>query len=302
MKSLIGSMLVVLTLGMHAQMYTSFTPSGDEVMHHQTAEVSAKSGVILRSEPSTRAASLGKIKHGETVSVFQSDRFPEETIEGHTARWVKVCHKGKCGYVFSGFITTPRTYAVHFPEVEPQLNTAENQVVAVCFSQEHGYYTLLIEASALSSTEGWNRARCRELGVLFVVEGVKSVGRIHEAWFGSCEILPGELADLAGQALTASGSTELRNGTLTLANYKLMRWNSEAHLELEVLARAADLALGYSGIPELRWFGDLDGDGKADLIMQFETERGMVNTLMLSGLAEYPEPYRCVALSNSEIL
>lgn len=65
---------------------------------------SAKSGLVVRSEPSTGSKKLGLIPYrGEVTVLGQGDN--EEKIAGKTGRWARIEHEGTEAWVFGGFLT-----------------------------------------------------------------------------------------------------------------------------------------------------------------------------------------------------
>ena len=69
------------------------------------ALVSAPSGLVLRSEPTTTSSKLEVLPFGTAVEVVQMDG-PRETIGGKTAPWYKIKHGEQEGWVFSAFLAT----------------------------------------------------------------------------------------------------------------------------------------------------------------------------------------------------
>ncbi|MEQ9365810.1 MAG: SH3 domain-containing protein [Leptospirales bacterium] len=65
---------------------------------------SAKSGLIVRSAPSTGSEKLGLIPYRGEVTVLDQGE-SEETIAGKTGRWAKIDHNGQEAWVFGGFLT-----------------------------------------------------------------------------------------------------------------------------------------------------------------------------------------------------
>ncbi|MCR9144207.1 MAG: SH3 domain-containing protein [bacterium] len=65
---------------------------------------SAKSGLIVRSAPSTGSEKLGLIPYRGEVTVLEQGE-NEETIAGKTGRWALIDHNGQDGWVFGGFLT-----------------------------------------------------------------------------------------------------------------------------------------------------------------------------------------------------
>lgn len=67
--------------------------------------VTARSGVVLRAEPSVQSARLAAIPWGmEIPADANTDEMPYDTIEGKEGYWHRVCYAGKTGYVFGGFL------------------------------------------------------------------------------------------------------------------------------------------------------------------------------------------------------
>ncbi len=65
---------------------------------------SAKSGLVVRSAPSTGSEKLGLIPYrGEVTVLDQGEN--EETIAGKTGRWAMIDYDGQDAWVFGGFLT-----------------------------------------------------------------------------------------------------------------------------------------------------------------------------------------------------
>ena len=91
------------TAALSAQSFCDCAPE-DDPAHRRWYDVSAPSGLILRSGPSRTARKLDAIPFGEQVLGCHTTDV-EETIEGKTSRWIKVSWAEKSGYLFGGFLT-----------------------------------------------------------------------------------------------------------------------------------------------------------------------------------------------------
>ena len=78
-------------------------PAGEAVSSKRTAEVTASTNLVIRTEPNRTATKLGVVGHGATVEVLQ-DGDKEENIGGITSRWYRVSYNGVEGWVFGGYL------------------------------------------------------------------------------------------------------------------------------------------------------------------------------------------------------
>lgn len=300
MKSLlIIASLVLSTFFGQSQTYQTSSIEGYSEFHSSTGKVAAKSGLIVRAEPTTKSSVVSKIPFNSTVSIFTSTQYPSETIEGVQASWVKVCHKGKCGYAFSGFIQDQVEYDILFADMFAEgLPMSNTDYVAVCQDEELGFYSKLVAGDAIL-TNGWIDAdKFDTESVVFAVRGVSSPGRMHDAWLGTQSILPGELVEVADMQVFARGKSVVTTAGVDLEDYSLHAWElSENYEVIEslVLRDVEAIAGPRHGIPQIVWSGDLDGDGKADLIIRVQSNFGETAALLLTSVAEEGTRFRCVA-------
>jgi hypothetical protein len=300
MKSLlIITSLVLSTFFCHCQTYQTSSIRGISEFHSATGKVAAKSGLIVRSEPSTNSSMVSKIPFNSIVSMYTSSQFPSETIEGVQAPWVKVCHKGKCGYAFSGFIQDQREYDILFADMFAEgLPMKNTDYVAVCEDDELGYYSKVLEGETIL-TNGWIDAdKFDTESVVFAVRGISSPGRLHDGWTGAQCVLPGELVELGKLQVFARGNSVVTATGVDLVNYSLHTWELNRDFEVSealVLQDVEAIAGPRHGIPIIVWSGDLDSDGEADLIVRIQSSYGETAALLLTSVAEPGSRFRCVA-------
>ncbi len=291
--------LILGSFSAQSQTYQTSSIEGFTEFHSSTGKVAAKSGLIVRIEPSTKAGIVSKIPFNSSVSVYSSSQFPSETIEGVEAQWVKVCHKGKCGYAFGGFIEDIVEYdlllADMFAEGLPMENT---NYVAVCQNEELGCYSQLVEGQEIL-TNGWIDAdKFDSQSVIFAVRGVSSPGRIQHAWNGEESVFPGELVEIGGMQVFARGNTVVSTTGVDLEAYSLHTWELSDDYEVTesvLLENVEDIAGPRHGIPVIVWAGDLDGDGLDDLVVRIPSNYGETAALLLTSKAEAGFRFRCVA-------
>lgn len=77
---------------------------GSKIEIGDTLTVLAKSGLILRNEPSKDAQGKGRFKFGDKVVVLSKGVLPE-IIENRTGAWIKINSEIGEGYLFSGYVT-----------------------------------------------------------------------------------------------------------------------------------------------------------------------------------------------------
>ena len=67
------------------------------------AYVISESGLVLRSEATTKSKKITTIPNNSRVEIIK-DNGPKETIYGISSRWYKIKFKNKTGWVFGGFL------------------------------------------------------------------------------------------------------------------------------------------------------------------------------------------------------
>ena len=78
-------------------------PAGEAASSKRTAEVTASTNLVIRTEPNRTATKLGVAGHGAIVEVLQ-DGDKEENIGGITSRWYRVSYNGVEEWVFGGYL------------------------------------------------------------------------------------------------------------------------------------------------------------------------------------------------------
>lgn len=78
-------------------------PAGEATSSKRTAEVTASTNLVIRTQPNRTATKLGVAGHGAIVEVLQ-DGDKEENIGGITSRWYRVSYNGVEGWVFGGYL------------------------------------------------------------------------------------------------------------------------------------------------------------------------------------------------------
>ncbi len=74
-------------------------------------KITAKSGLVLRSKPSTNSEKITVIPYGEKVTVGYNYELEESVIiEGRKGVWVKTYYQGHKGFVFDGFLNKTPEY------------------------------------------------------------------------------------------------------------------------------------------------------------------------------------------------
>lgn len=92
------------------------------------AEVTARSGLLMRTAPLMSAPTVTLIPYAEKVTVI-SDDGPEETLYGVTGKWMKVEYSGASGWAFGGFLE--RKASFRFPNVFRSVMTKAEYQAAV---------------------------------------------------------------------------------------------------------------------------------------------------------------------------
>jgi hypothetical protein len=268
------------------QQYTSYVDNDPNASCQTIYKVAAASGVIMRSEPNTRSEQIGKIPNRGLVSVCSICDGKTETIEGIEAPWMKVCFRKKCGYVFGGFLKKGSSFQLLFPGQEMTVSQmSSTSYVAIIQDPYAGFYTRLQPLEPLLTGNTCDPEKMEKNKILFLVDGIKSRGRLGQVYFGTGALLPGEKLDLSGDKgfIYSTGTTDVEGNDLIIKDYKLMMI-SGGEMKLLYDHTFSNDTFHPDEPVEVLWAGDLDGDRIADVIVK--DGKSNVLTLLLSSVAE----------------
>lgn len=300
-------LIATLIAGMlSAQQYSTTDYSNGVSMNcTQLFEVKAKSGVILRSEPTTKSARLGKIPFTIVVSGCELVTPVSDIINGKSGKWIKVVHNGTSGYVFDAFLSHFESHDIIFPGYFLERPSSSATYIAFKLDKD-GLYTVPVSLSSIITDGVVSHDKMVKSGILFMVKGIRNQGRLYGQYFAdeTAQVLyPGQILEIDGDEMVyADGRVFEARGMITIEDYtlNLVEISADEKMPSKRLFKAPfDIELSKSEIPVVRYIGDLDGDGEFDLLVQYTLGDEDCFDLLLSGVAEKNHALRLVAHTTS---
>ncbi|MEM7103646.1 MAG: SH3 domain-containing protein [Bacteroidota bacterium] len=278
--------------------------------------VIAKSGLSMRVSPDLYAEKVQAVPFGKEVMVcdFYWETGLDSEIEGVPGKWVKAFYKGKSGYMFNGFLKKEATVQFIFSEWGPEdyHAYAGNNWTAIYPTATNELHQNFEAVSCAATSDTLLTPDGDDLPVsypqydesaLFLVAGIENVNAdnlVGQA-FSSKFVMPGEqieyFANGAANLLYAKGNLIANKDRNTLKAFTGIR-NYELRIKVKKDGKVADRVIFESsmvdlnehitphGGMDLRWMGDLDSDGQADLILQVQDDMCSEYMLFLSSKAE----------------
>ena len=277
-------------------------------------KVTAKSGLVLRSLPSTDSKKILLIPPGAKVLVgFDHQLSVLDSIEGEEGYWMRAKFANTEGFVFDAFLEKETQYSVFY---DPEMNmpSGVKTPFAGLFAgnemetglQDFDLFQVEEKITASSGEESFYP----ELDVdyerfpSFFLSGIstqKTVVNGHYFDYSDGILFPGKIQQLyfngTHYSLFASGEVEQVYATsedawmnLRIKDYKIiLEKRSPDATEQQVIYRAKEGYVsdwGTHGIANVRFAGDLDGDELPDFILESGLEMGYEIQLLLSSEAD----------------
>jgi hypothetical protein len=268
--------------------------------------VTAKSGLNLRKGPNPTSEKMVGIPFGAAVYCCnECESYPNETIEGVDGCWKKIYFKDVEGYVFSGFLEAVPKIDLMCP------SDWVNEWKDAVFEKGKAYFGIYEN----DSTKGKSKVVKMEgkdtlidsptMGKVkmikvesedapdFIVSNLplndgQQIMGIH---FNNKMLFPGETVKYGKSYLYATGIPQTNKASNTpfsaIKDYRLiLRQISEGGENFkETVLFELDLLpwsdIGYEGGIRLRWVGDLDNDGKLDVLLTYSTHYACWEVILL---------------------
>lgn len=268
--------------------------------------VTANSGLNLRIEPNAKSEIIAGIPYGSTVySCNKCESYPNEIVEGREGCWKKVYFSEYEGYVFSGFL-----------ELIPKIDLMcpvdwESNWRNPALDTEVEYFGIF-EEDQFRRKSKVVKIEVRDTLIYSVAKGkiriVKVEGEdkpdfivsnlpLHDGQeimgthYNQKMLFPGESVIIGNSCLYATGTPisdpESIDPFSAIENYKLFLRviNDKDKSYEEVVLFTLDIPAwgigGYEGGVKLRWVGDLDNDGKLDLLLTNSTHYACWDVILL---------------------
>lgn len=306
MRSITFLIAILMAGVLSAQQYsTTDYSSGITMSCTQLFEVKAKSGVILRSEPTTKSAKLGKITYSTVVSGCELINPVHDVIDDKEGQWVKIVYKGTSGYVFDAFLSRFESHDIIFPGYFLERSSSSATYIAFK-TDEDGLYTVPVSINDFLSEGVVSHDKLKKAGILFMIKGIRNQGRLYGTFFEEAmteTLYIGQGLDLGGgEMIYADGRLSEEDGMLTIESYELNLIEYKAG-DIQparlLFAMPYTIELNIDGMPVVRYVGDLDGDSELDLLVQYSIGDENCFDLLLSGVAEKDHALRLVAHTSS---
>jgi hypothetical protein len=265
--------------------------------------VSAKSGVSLRSEPSTSGQRLAKIPHGKKVTLCEVYSEVVETIEGKESSWMRVDFQGKKGYVFGAFLEPSTDYRLIVPGYTWEFKASE-EIYTALYKNDEGYYTKSI---VVSTPDGTSFGQDID-SLVALVKGIQAFGKVTPKLVNAPLWRLGDkyelsnardFAYLAGDIKPLRGDMIVENIRIGVASPPMHPWDEGKDYVLFQFPLESMSMESLSA--EIIWLGDLDLDGVDDLILRYTEAENNNFFVVLSTEAELDNERKLVVYAQAII-
>jgi hypothetical protein len=268
--------------------------------------VIANSGLNLRKAPNPNSEKIVAIPFGSEVFCCNlCESYPNETIEGKEGCWKKIYFEDFEGYVFSGFLEAIPKFDLMCPV--DWVNDWKNPV----FDKDIEYFGIyeedrlrgkskavrlegkdtLIESAAMGKIRMIKVET--EDAPAFIVSNLtlKDGQQLMGTHFNNRMLFPGETVGYGKSYLYATGTPKSDRESIipfsSIEDYKLVlrQVNDDGKSFEEVVLFELDIPswsdVTYEGGVHLRWVGDLDEDGKLDVLLSYSNHYACWDVILL---------------------
>lgn len=278
--------------------------------------VEAKSGLTLREGPGTEFKKLSAIPFGEYVVTSLIEKSAHDIIENKEGNWLLAEYDGQTGFVFDGFLG-PEKYSICGDMGYADAAIKGKELLGI-YSQplpDFGYHTFSALPTILDTAEWALKINgAQQINNLkndpilehpiFTFYGVGAKKRDMDGYIFSYDespLYPGRVTVMhfeneryilsATGTVTPNENSDYGWATSVIKDYKLIlkkvgKDSSEEQILLEIKEDIYASESGSIGLPNIRFAGDIDNDGKPDFIFEKHFEYSYGEMLFLSSEAE----------------
>ncbi len=275
--------------------------------------VTAPSGLNLREQPAVRAGKIGSVPHNAVVLGCNNpcEDCAWDSIDGRYAPWLQVFYGDISGYAYGGYLDTLRpkpqfSLLEHwFDPVAPQIWLERGREYTGLYTLPNGSFQFRKMAVKDTVVAGkWPGANPEQVSKM-----LDTVGLI--AFFANLPVLkPGRIVNgqrLDPAAFSIGKSSVYHSGEATyrlatvgrpspdksqMTGFGLQVSINEQGRSFQKTYLNLTLDKGLDGSYEggiyPRWMGDLDGDGRLDLILSWSQRTGSERVVLLLSFSAQP--------------
>lgn len=280
--------------------------NGKGVEHYR---ITAPSGLNIRTKPTTNSEKVHTIPFGELV-ICCASKYKREVIEGKEGFWIPVFYGDYTGYIFSGFLKKEQSIHLICPSdlflewkhivwkkvdtyfgLNPDTLRSSNTIVTTVSTKD----TLIETSHPFKKQPKVVFKEKREHLPQFMVSGINlyDTDELEGQFYSNGMLFPGDHIYFNGALIYATGTPVLSKDSFypfaELKEYKLiLRQKDEKGgfveqtlLEHHFIRSGAGLEGGIT----IRWVGDLDQDGKTDILLAIWGKACWDRILLLSSKA-----------------
>lgn len=298
-KLLIIVMLLTLLLShLTAQVYQC---DCDEFGQYK---VTAKSRLTMRIQPASDSEKVTSLSYGtEVMGGIEFGNYVEDVIEEKTGVWRKVFYGNYEGYMFDGFLEQmdlPSMEMGHYVELGIEPN--ESETLGLFGNSERTHLqTFDLKPMKVEKVDGYNQY-ADDIYPLFTINGLGHLtGEVNGISNTNHKLLPGNIqffkvGDISyhlitnGTLVTMEDAENEFGPTHKIEDYSLTLIKKDrGNMTSQVLLQNMEVDIWdgyYTGTMFIEFMGDLDRDGRLDLIITKGAEHGGETLFMLSSQAE----------------
>ncbi len=279
----------------------------------QYCRVTAPSGLNLREQPAVSARKVTAVPYGSIVLAcgVPCENCEWDSIDGRSARWMRVFYGDYSGYAFGGFLDTldrqPRFSLLHhwFNVIAPQIWLDTGLEYTGLFARSNGRFDLkklqlkdtLINRYGTSYEPERVRKMVDTVGLVAFFANLPAVkpGRavvgqqfdpeaLSKGWSLVCR-LGNSTYILSTVGAPSADKTQLLGYGLHIKEIKNGQTTERTYLDLTLRQQPWG---DYEGGIYPYWAGDLDGDGRLDLILSWSRRSGGERVVLLLSSAAGP--------------
>ncbi len=280
---------------------TNFNPSQNTVI--------AVSGLNLRTKPYSAGKIINKIPFGDQVEIIEDAPMVPDTLTSDykyyygqssysprlSGNWVKVRYDGEEGYVFSAYLFYDWNYDNTFNKQTALLFEGSNCYENLHYRPDWHWYGVYQEGSAtvLKKVKLSFFTEETELGAFLSI--VTDIDAPSMFLFGTPYAYQSDrllFSEYLGyeQPIYIGDSTNvelLEKASLEIKQISNNRYDTELYAvgRKGIRQKLSGAQTEFGPMTNLLWYGDLDGDGKMDYIIDFG-EKAAHTVLFLSGKSE----------------